>query len=53
MFPSLFALAESRKAWVVEMWDSLGDEGGLNPCLLRPFNDWEVDALLNQFKGRK
>ena len=31
-FPSLFALAVSKEAWVVDCWDSMGEEGGWIPC---------------------
>ena len=27
-FPSLYAMAASKEAWVVEVWDSSGREGG-------------------------
>ena len=43
--PSLFALAVSKDAWVADFWDSLGEEGGWNPCFSRSFNDWEVEAV--------
>ena len=27
-FPSLYALATSKKAWVAEVWDAMGEDGG-------------------------
>ncbi|RVX04771.1 hypothetical protein CK203_024954 [Vitis vinifera] len=53
--PSLFALVASKEAWVVEVWDPSGEEGSWNPCLSRPFNDWEmeiVERFLSPYKGR-
>ena len=44
-FPSLYALADSKDAWVTDCWDSLGEEGGWNPYFCRSFNDWEVEAV--------
>ena len=37
-FPSLFALAVEKEAWVADFWDPLA-ERGWNPCFLRAFND--------------
>ncbi|RVW72705.1 hypothetical protein CK203_056739 [Vitis vinifera] len=42
-FPSLYDLVVSKDAWVADCWDSTGEEGGWNPCFLRPFNDWEME----------
>ena len=52
-FPSLYALAASKEAWLVELWDSSGEEGGWSPRFSRPFNDWEVERLLVTIKGRR
>ena len=38
-FPSLFALAVCKDAWVANCWDSMGEEGGWTPRFSRPFND--------------
>ncbi|RVW49225.1 hypothetical protein CK203_073275 [Vitis vinifera] len=46
-FPSLYALAASKEAWLVELWDSSGEEGGWSPRFSRPFNDWEVESALD------
>ena len=27
-FPSLYTLVTSKEAWVAEVWDTLGEEGG-------------------------
>ena len=29
----------------MELWDSMGEEGGWNPRFSRPFNDWEVEEV--------
>ena len=42
-FPSLFALVESKEAWVRDYWNDVSSEGGWNPSFTRSFNDWEVD----------
>ena len=55
-FPSLFALAVSQDAWVVDCWDSVGDVGGWIPCFSRSFTDWEVEAverLLSSLQGKR
>ncbi|RVW38691.1 hypothetical protein CK203_077479 [Vitis vinifera] len=44
-FPSLYALVDSKDAWVADCWDSLGEEGGWNPRFSRSFNDWEVEVV--------
>ena len=44
-FPSLYVLANSKDAWVAEIWDFYNEVGGWNPCFVRPFNDWEVDLV--------
>ncbi|RVW36183.1 hypothetical protein CK203_100357 [Vitis vinifera] len=33
-FPSLYALADSKDAWIVDCWDSLGEEGSEIPVSL-------------------
>ncbi|RVW65556.1 Argininosuccinate lyase, chloroplastic [Vitis vinifera] len=55
-FPSLFDLAVSKYAWVVDYWDSMGEEGGWTPRFLRPFNDWEVEEVerfLSSIQGKR
>ncbi|RVW75063.1 hypothetical protein CK203_056012 [Vitis vinifera] len=44
-FPSLYALVTSKEAWVVEVWDATGEDGGSNPRFSRPFNDWEMEMV--------
>ena len=48
-FPSLFALATSKEAWVKNVWfvpDSEEKEvGSWNPRFFRPFNDCELDEV--------
>ena len=57
VFPSLFALASNKEAWVNEVWTAGGEGGGSwNPCFNRPFNDWEmeeVERLLCCLEGKK
>ena len=38
-FPSLYTLATFKEAWVVQVWDTLGEDGVWNPCFLRSFID--------------
>lgn len=42
-FPSLFTISVSKEAWVEEVWSDLAEGGTWPPCLLRSFNDWELD----------
>ena len=49
-FPTLFALAVSKDAWVKDVWSST-EGGGLEPVFSRPFNDWEVDEVHRFFLG--
>ena len=44
-FPSLYAFASSKEAWVVEFWDPSGEEGVWSLSFSRPFNDWEVEEV--------
>ena len=44
-FPSLYAFASSKKAWVEEFWDTSGGEGAWSPRFSKPFNDWEVEEV--------
>ncbi|RVW31853.1 hypothetical protein CK203_099033 [Vitis vinifera] len=56
-FPSLYALASSKEAWVNEFWTAEGARGGnWNPCFNRPFNDWELEEVERLFcclEGKK
>ena len=55
-FPSLYALATFKEAWLVELCDSLGEEGVWNPRFSRPFNDWKVEEMerfLVTIQGRR
>ncbi|RVW38191.1 hypothetical protein CK203_106221 [Vitis vinifera] len=46
VFPSLFALATSKEAWVNEVWTTEEKRwGGWTPCFNRPFNDWELEEM--------
>ncbi|RVW41542.1 LINE-1 reverse transcriptase-like [Vitis vinifera] len=57
VFPSLFALASNKEAWINEVWTAGGEGGGVwNPCFNRPFNDWEMKMLSGYFvawRGRR
>ncbi|RVW96810.1 hypothetical protein CK203_026027 [Vitis vinifera] len=55
-FPSLYALVTSKEAWVVEVWDASGEEGGWNPRFSRPFNEWQmemVERFLFSLQGKR
>ena len=55
-FPSLYAFASYKEAWIEEMWDHSGGEGVWSPRFSRPFNDWEVEEverLLVIIQGRR
>ncbi|CBI24109.3 hypothetical protein VitviT2T_017099 [Vitis vinifera] len=45
-FPSLFALASSKEAWVADLWVHSSKGGGWNPSFFRPLNDWDSRMLL-------
>ncbi|RVW79010.1 Transposon TX1 uncharacterized 149 kDa protein [Vitis vinifera] len=45
-FPSLFALATSKEAWVNEVWTAASDRrGSWTPTFNRLFNDWEMEEV--------
>ncbi|KAJ9706265.1 hypothetical protein PVL29_001676 [Vitis rotundifolia] len=45
-FPSLFAIATSKEAWVNEVWIGEGERrGNWTPSFNRPFNDWEMEEV--------
>ena len=55
-FPSLYAFASYKEAWLVELRDSSGEEGVWSPRFCRSFNDWEVEEverLLLTIRGRR
>ena len=55
-FPSLYAFMSYKEAWLVELWDSSGEEGVWSPRFSRSFNDWEVEeveGLLLTIRGRR
>ncbi|KAJ9678923.1 hypothetical protein PVL29_020968 [Vitis rotundifolia] len=53
LFPSLYAFASFKEAWLVELWDHSGDVGVWSPSFSRSFNDWEVERLLLTIRGRR
>ena len=42
---ALFAIAISKHAWVVEIWEQLREGGHQGPCFSRQFNDWELESI--------
>ena len=52
-FPSLYVIATSKKAWLVELWDSSREEGVWSPRFSRRFDDWEVERLLVTIQGMR
>ena len=44
-FPTLFTIATSKEAWVVEVWDGSLEVGGWAPCFARAFNDCELEEV--------
>ena len=46
-FPSVFALASSKEAWVGDLWVQSFEGGGWNLSFSRPFNDWEFGTVRN------
>ena len=44
-FPSLYASALSKEAWVADLWEDLGGGGHWTPCFTRYFNDWELELV--------
>ena len=44
-FPSLFAFARSKKAWVADLWVHSSIGGEWNPSFSRPLNDWEFEMM--------
>ena len=50
-FPSLFALSNSKDAWVVELWQHSNEGGSWNPNFPRPLNDWEI-VIVERFLAR-
>ena len=41
-FPSSFAIATSKEAWVEKVWDGSIDEGCWASRFIRPFDNWEL-----------
>ena len=47
-------MVASKEAYVVELWDLSGKEGGWNPHFLRPFSDWErVAGEVHRYNSRE
>ena len=56
LYPTLYALANSKRATVKEVWDTSSREGGWNVRFFRPFNDWEMEEaqrFINLISSRK
>ena len=53
IFPSLFALFDSKEAWVANLWEHRGEGGNWNFRFVRNLNDWELGAMeLSFFTSR-
>ena len=50
-FPSLFAISNSKDAWVAKLWQHSNEGGGWNLNFLRPLNDWEI-GIVEHFWAR-
>ncbi|RVW47359.1 Ribosome maturation factor RimM [Vitis vinifera] len=48
-FPSLFALAVSKDAWVKDVWRCNEGGGSWSPLFSRPSNDWEMEEVCSFF----
>ena len=44
-FPSLFAPASSKDAWVADLWMHSSEEGVWIPNFSRPLNGWEIKTV--------
>ena len=44
-FSSLFSISLSKNAWVLEVWNPVGDGDGWTPLFARAFNDWEIELV--------
>ena len=44
-FPGLYSIVGTKGVMVVVMWVDQGDLGVWDPKSLRPFNDWEMEAI--------
>ena len=47
-FPSLFALSDSKEAWVAYLWEQRGKGGSWNIRFVKNLNDWEL-VVMEQF----
>ena len=53
IFSSLFALFDSKEAWVANLWEHRGEGGNWNFRFVRNLNDWELGAMeLSFFTSR-
>ena len=50
-FPVLYSIAANKGAKAADLWVRLGGGGAWDPKLLRSFNDWELDAILDSLAG--
>lgn len=44
-FLTLFAITDSKDAWVVNMWEDEGDLGHWSPCFSRHFHYWKLEMV--------
>ena len=45
LFPSLFALASCKEAWVADLWMYSNKKGVWIPNFSRPLNDWDIETV--------
>ena len=55
-FPSLFAIASSKEAWMEDVWNHSAEGGVWAPLFSRRLNDWEVvfvECFFQRLQGRR
>ena len=45
LFPSLFALASCKEAWVADLWMYSNKKGVWIPNFSRPLNEWDIETV--------
>lgn len=51
LFPFLFTLATSKKAWVIDSWSHSYGRGVWIPSFSRHLNNWEIE-IMERFLAR-
>ena len=44
-FPDLYSIVGTKGAMAADLWVEQGGLGAWDPKFMRPFNDWEMDAI--------